>query len=84
MIKFFKELKAKETQKRKDKGMVTRATLLDNHGLSDSTEKIGWTLLVVGIVAVAYLGINKFFPDLIESVGTKLKEMFTTWSTPTV
>lgn len=82
--RFFEELAKKAEQRRMAKYGAQGGLLANNYGLSLSSEQLGWTLLAVAIVVFAYLGISKFFPDLITSVGDKLKEMLNAWSVTTV
>lgn len=82
--RFFEELAKKAEQRRMAKYGAQGGLLANNYGLSDSTEKLGWTLLAILLVALAFVGIKAFFPDLITSIGDKLKEMLNTWSITTV
>lgn len=82
--RFFGEMSKRSDQKRMAKYNAKGGLLANNYGLTVSSEQLGWTLIVVGIIVIAFVAITNFFPDLISSVGDKLKDLLNNWSTPTV
>lgn len=71
-------IKAKAREK---KEMAT--TVLDNRGLSETAQQALWMLVGVLVVALIFVGVKKFFPQLFTDIFAKFTEMLDTWTITT-
>ncbi len=50
--------------------------LQEESGANNSTENTGWIIASLIVVGTVIYFINKFFPEMFELLGEKMKEMF--------